>query len=49
VGCWRDITRAIDGAAAFAVVVSPAALQSRWVGEELRYAIELQKQMILYM
>jgi hypothetical protein len=44
-----DISRAIDEAAAFAVVVSPAALQSRWVGKEIRYAIELQKQIILYM
>jgi len=39
-----DVTRAIDEAAAFAVVVSPAALQSRWVGKEIRHAIEVQKQ-----
>ncbi len=39
-----DITKAIGEAGAFAVVVSPAALQSRWVGKELLYAIELQKE-----
>ncbi len=39
-----DVKTAIDDAAAFAVVVSPAALQSRWVGKEIRYAIELQQQ-----
>jgi len=38
-----DITRAIDEAAALAVVVSPASLQSRWVDKEVRYAIKLQK------
>ena len=38
-----DITRAIDEAAAFAVVVSPAALQSRWVGKEIRHALKVQK------
>jgi len=39
-----DITKAIENAEAFAVVVSPAALQSSWVGKELRCALELQKQ-----
>ena len=39
-----DVAGAIFKAAAFAVVVSPAALQSVWVGKELRYALELQKQ-----
>jgi hypothetical protein len=38
-----DIKRAIDEAAAFAVVVSPAALQSRWVGKEIAHAIKVQK------
>ncbi len=38
------IKSAIERAAAFAVVVSPAALQSKWVGKELRHALEWQKQ-----
>jgi hypothetical protein len=37
-------TKGIDESAAFAVVVSPAALQSKWVGKELRHAIDVQKQ-----
>ena len=39
-----DIKKAIDDASAFAVVVSPDALQSKWVGKEIRYALEVQKQ-----
>ncbi len=39
-----DITKAIDEASAFAVVVSPSALQSKWVDKEVRYAIKVQKQ-----
>src|SRR5882724_12053706 len=39
-----EIKQAIDEASAFAAVVSPAALQSRWVGKEIRYALEVQKQ-----
>ena len=31
-----DIKKAIDEASAFAVVVSPDALQSRWVGKEIQ-------------
>jgi tetratricopeptide (TPR) repeat protein len=38
-----DIAKAIDEAAAYAVVVSPASLQSRWVGKELSRALEVQK------
>jgi len=38
-----DIKKAIDEAVAFAVVVSPAALQSKWVGTEIREAIKVQK------
>lgn len=41
---WSELQKAIDEASAFAVVVSPAALQSNWVGKELRYALEIQKQ-----
>lgn len=40
---WSELQRAIDEASAFAVVVSPAALQSTWVSRELRYALEVQK------
>ena len=36
---WPEIQRAIDGASAYAIVVSPDALQSRWVGKELRHAL----------
>ena len=32
---WTEIQKAIEDAAAFAVVVSPDALQSKWVGDEL--------------
>jgi len=39
-----DIAKAIDESAAYTVVVSPASLQSRWVGKELRHALEVQKQ-----
>jgi len=41
---WAKIKQAIDDASAYAVVVSTDALQSKWVGKELRYALEVQKQ-----
>jgi hypothetical protein len=41
---WPEIEQAIEAATAFAVVVSPAALQSRWVGKELRHALQLREQ-----
>jgi tetratricopeptide (TPR) repeat protein len=41
---WPEIQKAIEEATAFAVVVSTDGLQSKWVGKELRYALELQKQ-----
>ncbi len=41
---WLEIQRAIEAASAFAVVVSPDALQSKWVGKELRHALDVQKQ-----
>jgi tetratricopeptide (TPR) repeat protein len=41
---WPEIEQAIEAATAFAVVVSPAALQSRWVGKELRHALKLREQ-----
>jgi tetratricopeptide (TPR) repeat protein len=40
---WPKVQAAIREAGALAVVISPAALQSRWVADELRYAIKLQK------
>ena len=40
---WTEIEKAIEGASAYAVVVSPNALQSKWVGKELRYALKVQK------
>jgi tetratricopeptide (TPR) repeat protein len=40
---WLEIQRGIEAAAAFAVVVSPDALQSKWVGQELRHALKVQK------
>jgi tetratricopeptide (TPR) repeat protein len=39
---WPDIQAAIESAEAFAVVVSPASLQSSWVGRELKHALEVQ-------
>ena len=41
---WTDIQKAIESSAAFAVVVSPNALQAKWVGKELRHALDVQKQ-----
>ncbi len=40
---WPEIQKAIEEASAFAVVVSPDGLQSKWVGKELRHALEVQK------
>ena len=41
---WPEIQAAIGEAGALAVVISPAALQSKWVADELEYALKLQKQ-----
>ena len=41
---WSKIQKAIDDASAYAIVVSTDALQSKWVGKELRHALEVQKQ-----
>jgi len=41
---WTEIQQAIDAASSYAVVVSPESLQSKWVGRELRHALEVQKQ-----
>jgi tetratricopeptide (TPR) repeat protein len=37
-----EIQAAIEAGAGFAVLVSPASLQSRWVGKELRHGLKLQ-------
>jgi tetratricopeptide (TPR) repeat protein len=39
-----EIQQAIEQAAGYAIVISSASLQSRWVGKELRHALEVQKQ-----
>ncbi len=41
---WPEIQKAIDAASAYAVVVSTDALQSKWVGKELRYALAVRDQ-----
>jgi hypothetical protein len=41
---WPVIQKAIEDASAYAVVVSTHALESKWVGKELRHALEVQKQ-----
>jgi tetratricopeptide (TPR) repeat protein len=41
---WAKIKQAIDDASAYAIVISTDALQSKWVGKELRYALDVQKQ-----
>src|SRR5229473_4687525 len=41
---WSVIQQAIEEASAYAIVVSTDALQSKWVGRELRYALDVQKQ-----
>jgi len=41
---WTEIQKGIDEASGYAVVVSTDALQSKWVGKDLRYALGVQKQ-----
>jgi tetratricopeptide (TPR) repeat protein len=40
---WQGIATAIELASAYVILVSPDALQSRWVGRELRYALDVQR------
>lgn len=40
---WSEIQKAIEEASGYAVVVSPDALQSKWVGKELRHALDIQE------
>lgn len=41
---WPEIEKAIDASSGYAVVLSLDSLQSKWVGKELRYALERRKQ-----
>ena len=41
---WMEIQRAIEAASAYAVVISTDALQSKWVGKELRHALAVRDQ-----
>lgn len=41
---WSKIQKAIEEASAFIVVVSPAVLQSAWVGKEVRHALTVLEQ-----
>lgn len=41
---WPEIERAIEEASGFAVVVSTDGLQSKWVGKEVRRALELREE-----
>ena len=41
---WTVIQKAIEEASAYAVVISPDALQSKWVGKELRHALAVREQ-----
>src|SRR4029077_7504015 len=40
---WQEIQKGIEEAFAYAVLVSADALQSKWIGKELRLALEVQK------
>lgn len=41
---WPEIQAAIESASAYAVVVSPDAMRSEWVGKELKHALDVQRQ-----
>jgi len=41
---WPEIQKAIEDASGFAVVISPDALQSKWVGKELRHALAVRNE-----
>ena len=41
---WSEIQKAIDDSSAYAILVSPDSLQSKWVGKELRHALGLRDQ-----
>jgi tetratricopeptide (TPR) repeat protein len=39
---WLEVQHTIEESSAYAVVVSPAAFQSMWVGKELRHALKIR-------
>lgn len=39
---WTEIQKAIENASAYAVVISTDALQSKWVGKELKHALKIR-------
>jgi hypothetical protein len=41
---WSDIQAAIEAASGVAVLVSPASLQSKWVGKELRHGLRVLRE-----
>ena len=41
---WQEIQTAIEEASGYAIVVSPDAFQSDWVGDELAHALKVQEQ-----
>lgn len=41
---WPEIQKAIEAASAYAIVISPNAFQSDWVGDELAHALKVQEQ-----
>lgn len=41
---WPEIRAAIEQASAFLVLISPAGLQSKWIGKELTHALAVQRQ-----
>jgi hypothetical protein len=43
---WSEIKKAIDAASAYTVVFSTDALQSKWVGKELRHALKVRKKRV---
>jgi len=40
---WPEIQKAIENASGYVVVVTPDALQSKWIGRELRFALEIRE------
>ena len=43
---WPEIQKAIERASAYVLVISPASLQSGWIGKELRYALTVQQRRV---
>ena len=43
---WTEIQTAIEGASGYAVLISPSAFQSDWVGDELAHALKVQEERV---